>query len=45
VLVMGWSDATEQDSLLNGADAFVRKTFRPRELVEAVIAASRAALS
>ena len=36
VLVMGWSDAIEQDCLLNGADAFIRKTFKPRELVEAV---------
>lgn len=45
VLVMGWSDATEQDGSLNGADAFVRKTFKPRELVEAVVAVSRAALS
>ena len=45
VLVMGWSEGIEQDGLLNGADAFVRKTFRPRELVEAVVAASRAALS
>jgi DNA-binding response OmpR family regulator len=41
VLVMGWSDAIEQDCLLNGADAFIRKTFKPRELVDAVIAASR----
>jgi DNA-binding NarL/FixJ family response regulator len=40
VLVMGWSDAIEQDCLLSGADAFVRKTFRPRELVEAVLAAA-----
>ena len=40
VLVMGWSDQLEQDCLLNGADAFVRKTFRPRELVDAVVAAS-----
>jgi DNA-binding NarL/FixJ family response regulator len=40
VLVMGWSDAIEQDCLLNGADAFVRKTFKPRELVDAVVAAS-----
>jgi DNA-binding NarL/FixJ family response regulator len=40
VLVMAWSDTLEQDGLVNGADAFVRKTFRPRELVEAVVAAS-----
>jgi DNA-binding NarL/FixJ family response regulator len=40
VLVMAWSDSLEQDGLVNGADAFVRKTFRPRELVDAVEAAS-----
>ena len=40
VLVMGWSDTLEQDCLLNGADAFVRKTFRPRDLIQAVVAAS-----
>ena len=40
ILVMGWSDEIEKDCLLNGADAFVRKTFRPRELVDAVWAAS-----
>ena len=42
ILVMGWSDEVEQDCLLNGADAFIRKTFRPRELVDAVCAAAAA---
>jgi len=45
VLVMGWSDAIEQDCLINGADAFVRKTFKPRELVDAVVAASHVAIA
>ena len=45
ILVMGWSDAIEQDCLLNGADAFMRKTFKPRELVDAVVAASRGRLN
>ena len=40
ILVMGWSDGLEQDGMLTGADAFIRKTFRPRELVEAVVAAA-----
>jgi DNA-binding NarL/FixJ family response regulator len=42
ILVMGWSDGLEQDGMLQGADAFIRKTFRPRELVEAVVAAAGA---
>lgn len=40
VLVMSWSDQLEQGDRLNGADAFVRKTFRPRELIGAVVAAA-----
>ena len=43
VLVLGWSDNLEQDLLGNGAHAFLRKTFRPRELVEAVLAAAKPA--
>lgn len=39
VLVMGWSAALEHEAIAEGADAFVRKTFRPRELVDAVLAA------
>jgi DNA-binding NarL/FixJ family response regulator len=39
VLVMGWSDALEHDAIAEGADAFLRKTFRPRELLDAVCAA------
>jgi DNA-binding NarL/FixJ family response regulator len=41
VLVMGWSNSLEHDAIADGADAFLRKTFRPRELVDAVIAAGR----
>jgi len=36
ILVLGWSPALEHDSLEAGADAFVRKTFRPSELAEAI---------
>lgn len=39
ILVMGWTDSLEHHAIASGADAFVRKTFRPRELVEAVCAA------
>jgi DNA-binding NarL/FixJ family response regulator len=41
VLVMSWSDVLEHDAIVGGADAFIRKTFRPRELVDAVCAAGR----
>ena len=43
ILVLGWSDTLEQDLRADGADAFLRKTFRPRELVDAVLAAARPA--
>lgn len=41
VLALGASDAAADATRL-GADAFIRKTFRPRELVDAVLAASGA---
>jgi DNA-binding response OmpR family regulator len=41
ILAMGWSDALEADVLDSGADGFVRKTFRPSELLAAVVATSR----
>ena len=41
ILAMGWSDSLEADVLESGADGFVRKTFRPSELVAAVLAAGR----
>lgn len=42
ILAMSWSDTLEAGVLESGADGFVRKTFRPTELVAAVIAAGRA---
>ena len=36
ILVVGWSPELEHDSLEAGADGFVRKTFRPTELGEAI---------
>jgi two-component system, NarL family, response regulator DevR len=41
ILAMGWSDTLEADVLHSGADGFVRKTFRPTELVAAVLATSQ----
>src|SRR4051812_37917247 len=38
VLVLSWSDSADQAI---GADAYVRKTFRPHELIDAVVAATR----
>ena len=41
ILAMSWSDTLEAAVIESGADGFVRKTFRPSELVAAVFAASR----
>ena len=38
VLVLNWSDGSDQAS---GADAYTRKTFRPHELIDAVVSTSR----
>jgi len=40
ILVLCGSDASEQTDLTDAADGFVRKTFRPSDLVAAVIAAA-----
>ena len=37
VLVLAWTDADQA----TGADAYARKTFRPHELIDAVVAATR----
>jgi DNA-binding NarL/FixJ family response regulator len=37
VLVLNWSDTADQ---VTGADAYIRKTFRPHELIDAVVAAT-----
>jgi DNA-binding NarL/FixJ family response regulator len=37
VLVLNWSDSADPTS---GADAYVRKTFRPHELIDAVVSTS-----
>jgi DNA-binding NarL/FixJ family response regulator len=38
ILAMSWSDALEHIAIDGGADGFVRKTFRPSELVAAILA-------
>jgi DNA-binding NarL/FixJ family response regulator len=41
ILAMSWSDTLEHAAMTGGADGFVRKTFRPTELVAAIVAAGR----
>jgi DNA-binding NarL/FixJ family response regulator len=43
VVAMSWSDALERPAIDGGAHGFVRKTFRPTELIAAIVAAGRAA--
>ncbi|MFL5777814.1 MAG: response regulator transcription factor [Chloroflexota bacterium] len=37
ILVMSWSDALEHVARDGGADGFIRKTFRPSELINAIV--------
>ena len=41
VVIMGSFDGVDEGSVAAAADAFVRKTFRPNELVAAIVAAGR----
>ena len=43
VLAMSWSDALERPALDGGAHGFVRKTFRPADLIAAIVATARPA--
>ena len=43
VLAMSWSENLEHGGIDCGADGFVRKTFRPAELIAAIMAAGAAA--
>ena len=45
VVVMSSSSDAEAGALAAGADAFIRKTYRARELIDAVLAAGRSPLS
>ena len=40
---MSWSDGLEHAARRRGADGFVRKTFRPTELIAAIVAAGAVA--
>ena len=42
VLVLNWSETTDDREC--GADAYTRKTFRPHELIDAVVSTSRRGL-
>jgi DNA-binding NarL/FixJ family response regulator len=42
VLVLNWSDTAD---VARGADAYTRKTFRPQELIDAVVATTRGSLA
>lgn len=41
IVVLNWSDADGSQAGLPGADAYIRKTFRPQELIEAVVNVAR----
>ena len=41
ILVLNWTDGSEAPSLSSGADGYIRKTFRPHELIDAVVATAR----
>jgi DNA-binding NarL/FixJ family response regulator len=40
ILVLNWTDSDGTQTLLPGADAYIRKTFRPQELIDAVVNAA-----
>jgi DNA-binding NarL/FixJ family response regulator len=41
VLVLSWSDSADGSTSGEVADAYIKKTFRPHELIDAVVAAAR----
>ena len=41
IVVLNWTEADRPTPGLDGADAYIRKTFRPHELIDAVVAAAR----
>ncbi len=38
VVVMSWSDGVEHPALAAAGDGFIRKTFRPNDLIAAIVA-------
>jgi NarL family two-component system response regulator LiaR len=45
VLVLNWSETAVGSDRDHGADAYIRKTFRPHELIDAVVAAARTSVA
>jgi two-component system nitrate/nitrite response regulator NarL len=45
VLVLNWSEAAGGGQPAGDADAYIRKTFRPHELIDAVVAAARTSIA
>ena len=41
IVVLNWSDTNGSQTGLPGADVYIRKTFRPQELIDAVVDAAR----
>ena len=41
VLVLNWQEAGDGSRQADGPDAYIKKTFRPHELIDAVVAAAR----
>ncbi len=39
IVVMSWNDGLEDPALAAASDAFIRKTFRPNDLIAAIISA------
>jgi DNA-binding NarL/FixJ family response regulator len=45
ILAMSWSEDLEHHGIDCGADGFVRKTFRPAELIASIVAGGRPAVA
>jgi DNA-binding NarL/FixJ family response regulator len=45
ILVLNLSGPTDGSSPADGADAYIKKTFRPHELIDAVVAAARTSVA
>jgi DNA-binding NarL/FixJ family response regulator len=45
VLVLNWSETAMGSALADGADGYIKKTFRPHELIDAVVAAARTSVA
>jgi DNA-binding NarL/FixJ family response regulator len=45
VLVLNWAEAARGGQPAGDADAYIKKTFRPHELIDAVVAAARTSIT